>query len=91
VKSAIYTGIAYIFTVIVLILPYLLLTNVFIALGVTLVLAAAIIGGFNYYISVAQDLPFGSRFWEMTILSFSIAALSFGIGYVIRAIFGVDV
>lgn len=91
VKSAIYTGIAYIFTVIILILPYLLLTNVFVALIVTLALAAAIIGGFNFYISVAQDLKFASRFWEMTILSFTIAALSFGIGYIIRAIFGVDI
>lgn len=91
IKSATYTGIAYIFTVIVLILPYLLLANVFLALGITLLLAAAIIGGFNFYISVAQDLKFASRFWEMTLLSFSIAALSFGIGYVIRAIFGVDI
>jgi VIT1/CCC1 family predicted Fe2+/Mn2+ transporter len=91
VKSAIYTGIAYIFTVIILILPYLVLTNVFIALAFTLLFAAAIIAGFNFYISVAQDLKFGSRFWEMTILSFTIAALSFGIGYVIRAIFGVEV
>mgnify|MGYP006266979227 FL=1 len=91
IKSATYTGIAYIFTVIVLILPYLLLANVFLALVITLALAAAIIGGFNFYISVAQDLKFASRFWEMTLLSFSIAALSFGIGYVIRAIFGVDI
>ena len=91
VKSATYTGVAYIFTVLVLVLPYLVLPNVFIALVVTLILAALIIAGFNFYISVAQDLPFGSRFWEMTLLSFSIAALSFGIGYVIRAIFGVDI
>ena len=89
--SATYTGIAYVFTVIVLILPYLILANVFIALAATLALAAAIIGGFNFYISVAQDLKFGARFWEMTILSFTIAALSFGIGYIIRAIFGVDI
>jgi VIT1/CCC1 family predicted Fe2+/Mn2+ transporter len=91
VKSALYTGVAYIFTVIVLILPYLLVANVFIALVITLALAAAIIAGFNFYISVAQDLSFGSRFWEMTLLSFSIAALSFGIGWVIRAVFGVEI
>ncbi|MFP3960617.1 MAG: VIT1/CCC1 transporter family protein [Spirochaetaceae bacterium] len=90
-KSAIYTGIAYVFTVAMLILPYLILANVFIALIVTLALAAGIIAGFNFYISVAQDLKFAARFWEMLILSFSIAALSFGIGYIIRAIFGVDI
>ncbi len=89
--SATYTGIAYVFTVIVLILPYLVLANVFVALAATLALAAAIIGGFNFYISIAQDLKFAARFWEMTILSFTIAALSFGIGYIIRAIFGVDI
>ncbi len=89
--SSLYTGVAYIFTVILLILPYLILVNVFAALGATLLLAAAVIAGFNFYISVAQDLKFARRFWEMAILSFTIAALSFGIGFIIRSVFGVDV
>lgn len=90
-KSAIYTGVAYIFTVAALILPYLLLTNPFIALPVTLAVAVLIIASFNYYISVAQDLDFGKRFWEMTLLSFGVAGFSFVVGIVIRSVFGIDV
>lgn len=90
-KSALYTGVAYIFTVAALILPYLLLTNPFIALPVTLAVAVLIIASFNYYISVAQDLNFGKRFWEMTLLSFGVAGFSFVVGIVIRSVFGIDV
>lgn len=90
-KSALYTGIAYIFTVFVLILPYLLMPNPFYALPISLGAAVIIIAGFNYYISVAQDLPFGKRFWEMTLLSFGVAGFSFLVGIVIRLVFGIDV
>lgn len=91
VKSAIYTGIAYILTVIALILPYLLLGHGVLALAVTLTIAVAIIFFFNYYISVASNLNFASRFWEMAILSLSVAAISFGVGIVVRKVFGIDV
>lgn len=90
-KSALYTGIAYIVTVFALILPYLLLKNPFIALPISLGVAILIIGGFNYYISVAQDLSFGKRFWEMTLLSMGVAAISFLVGILIRSVFGIDV
>ncbi len=90
-KSSLYTGVAYIFTVFALILPYLLVANPFIALPITLAIALAIIASFNYYISVAQDLNFGHRFWEMTFLSFGVAGFSFLVGIVIRSVFGIDV
>ncbi|GAK53845.1 hypothetical protein U14_05119 [Candidatus Moduliflexus flocculans] len=44
VKASLYTGIAYIFTVALLILPFLLLPNIFVSLAVTLLLAVGIIG-----------------------------------------------
>jgi VIT1/CCC1 family predicted Fe2+/Mn2+ transporter len=90
VKAAVYTGIAYIFTVIVLILPFLLLRNVFLSLGLTLGAAVLIIAAFNYYYSVVKEEKFIRRFSEMVILSFSVAALSFGVGYVLKMIMGVD-
>ena len=90
-KASVYTGIAYIFTVILLILPYLLVTNYFICLALTLSIALLIILFFNYYISIAKDFSFKKRFWEMAILSFGVAAISFGIGYVIRHFFKIDV
>jgi VIT1/CCC1 family predicted Fe2+/Mn2+ transporter len=90
-SSSIYTGIAYIFTVIILILPYFLFRNYFICLGLTMTFASLVILFFNYYISVAKDLNFRKRFWEMFIISMGVAALTFGIGYLIRIFLGIDV
>ncbi len=90
-KASIYTGIAYIFTVIILILPFLLLRNVFISLGLTLAGAVVIIAAFNYYYSVVKDEKFIRRFSEMAILSFGVALFSFGIGFVLRKFFGIEV
>ncbi|MDD4924264.1 MAG: VIT1/CCC1 transporter family protein [Dehalococcoidales bacterium] len=91
VKSGLYTGIAYIFTVAVLILPYLLLSNVLIALAVMICNVIIVILVFNFYISVAQNLSFTKRFSEMAILSIGIAAVSFGIGFLMRQVFGIDI
>ncbi|MFO7870118.1 MAG: VIT1/CCC1 transporter family protein [Kiritimatiellia bacterium] len=89
--AALYTGTAYLFTVIVLILPYLLASNFWIALGCTMASAVLIIAFFNYYISVARDIPFGKRFAEMAGLSMGVAALSFLIGFVLRTVWGIEV
>lgn len=57
----------------------------------TLAAAVLIIAFFNYYISVAKDLPFRRRFLEMAGLSLAVAGLSFVIAVLIRTLFGVDV
>jgi len=90
VRASVYTGGAYIITVLLLILPYLVLNNYFICLACTLVAALAIIGIFNYYVSVANDEPFKERFLEMAGLSFGVALFSFFIGFVIRSVLGID-
>jgi VIT1/CCC1 family predicted Fe2+/Mn2+ transporter len=91
VKSGLYTGIAYILTVTILILPYLLLSNVLIALAIMICNVIIVVLIFNFYISVAQDLPFMKRFSEMALLSMGIAAVSFGIGFLMRQVFGIDI
>ena len=90
-KAAIYTGIAYLVTVLLLILPYLLLSNYYACLVLALAIAVLVIAFFNYYISVAQEQSFRNRFLEMTGLSFGVAALSFLIGYLFRTFFGIEV
>lgn len=90
-KASLYTGVAYIFTVTILILPYLVLSNYYLCLAFTLAAAILIIAGFNYYISVAKDEPFRSRFLEMAALSLGVATLSFFVGYLIRSILGIEV
>jgi len=91
VRAAVYTGIAYIITVTLLVLPYLLIANYILDLIITMVIAVLIIAVFNYYISVAKDQPFRKSFFEMAGLSLSVALFSFIIGYFIRQWLGVDV
>jgi len=91
VRAAIYTGIAYIITVALLVLPYLLFENYILDLAITLTIAVIIIALFNYYISVAKGESFRARFIEMAALSLSVAAFSFIIGYFIRKWLGIEV
>lgn len=91
VKSSVYTGIAYIITVALLVLPYLFSQNYFLCLGIVLSIAILIILVFNFYISVAKDYSFKKRFVEMAALSLGVAIISFGIGYLLRVFVGVDV
>ncbi len=60
-------------------------------LALTLGIAVLIIFVFNFYVSVAQDASFKTRFGEMAAISLGVAALSFGIGFVIRHFMGVEV
>jgi VIT1/CCC1 family predicted Fe2+/Mn2+ transporter len=90
-KSSIYTGVAYIVTVFLLILPYMLIGNYFLCLALTLGIAMLIIFFFNFYISVAKDFSFKRRFLEMAGLSLGVAALSFAIGFLIRKTLGIEV
>lgn len=87
--AALYTGFAYFFAIVLLCFPYLLGINVYYALGSTLAIAALLIAAFTFYVSVAQDLSFKKRFGEMFGLSMGIATISFVLGYILRALFGV--
>ena len=92
-KSCSYTGIAYLITVALLILPYLIFDNshymwaLFVMIGVVVL----IIGGFTYYISVAQGEKFKPRFFEMTLISIGVAVLSFVVGVLAKKFLGVEV
>lgn len=90
-KSSLYTGVAYIITVLLLVLPYFIFDNYLLALMTTLIVGVLIILLFNHYVSISKDLPFRKRFLEMTLLSLGVAALSFGIGIIIRVTLGVDI
>lgn len=90
VKAAIYTGIAYVITVVALVAPFVLISSPVIALCVMLMMALLIIAFFNYYYSVARNESFKRRFTEMAALSFSVAAISFLIGYLLKTFTGIE-
>ncbi|MFA6079479.1 MAG: VIT1/CCC1 transporter family protein [Candidatus Omnitrophota bacterium] len=89
-KASIYTGITYISTVTVLVLPYLLLNNLLLSLGIMLVSTVAIILIFTFYVSVAKNLDFRKRFLEMVSISLGVAALSFIIGFGVRGLLHIE-
>ena len=70
IKSAAYTGIAYLITVVILVTPYIILDSIFMAFAVMLLSALIVIAAYNYYISVAKDTPFLPRFLPMVAISF---------------------
>lgn len=90
VKAAIYTGSAYVITVVLLIMPYLVFSNFYVCLSTTLAIALLIIAFFNYYISVAQEVPFKKRFLEMAGLSLIVSSISFLIGVALRHFTGIE-
>jgi VIT1/CCC1 family predicted Fe2+/Mn2+ transporter len=90
-KASVYTGSVYIFTVLFLIFPYFLFENHYFCLGLTFLNALLAILLFSFYISVAKDMPFRRRFFEMAIVSTGIAALSFAIGFLVRTLLNIDI
>lgn len=90
-KSAIITGITYILTVLILISPYLFLTNFILSLIMTLFLSVLLVIIFNYYISIAKNLEFKKRFIEMLIIISSVSFISFLIGVLIKKFLGLNI
>ncbi|HPP31297.1 MAG TPA: VIT1/CCC1 transporter family protein [Soehngenia sp.] len=92
-KSASYTGIAYLITVLMLLIPYAVLPDksYTIALVIMIILVVGIIAAFNYYISIAKDLSFKHKFREMASVSLGVAAVSFLIGLVVKQFLGLDI
>jgi len=90
-RASLYTTIAYILTVFFLISPYFLIPDYFLALAVTIINAVIVIFVFTFYTSVAKDLPFRKRFFEMAAISLGIAGLTFLIGIAMRIFLGINI
>ncbi|MFN3283007.1 MAG: VIT1/CCC1 transporter family protein [Pseudothermotoga sp.] len=90
-RSALYTGVAYIFTVLFLTFPYIVLKNPFIALSLTVMNAVFVIFVFTFFVSVVKDQSFGNNFLEMLSISMGVAAVSFFIGLFVRRFFNIDI
>lgn len=91
-KSSIYTGAAYLITVALLVLPYLIFpANMYgVAFGVMIAIVLFIILFFNYYIAVAKEERFLRHFLEMAVISLSVAAISYVIGVLAKQLLGID-
>jgi VIT1/CCC1 family predicted Fe2+/Mn2+ transporter len=83
-RSAVYSGITNITAVIFLIFPFFVFASVYFSMVFMIINAIIVIAGFNFYISVAKDVSFRSRFLEMVLISLGVAGLAFTIGLIVR-------
>jgi len=83
---------AYLVTVALLVLPYLLFPiHMYVAaFAVMIATVIFIIMFFNYYISVAKEEPFLKNFATMAVISLSVAVVSYIIGVVAKNLLGID-
>ena len=86
---AAYTGIAYILTTLLLVLPFFLL-DIHSALAAMFAGAFVSIVLYNFYVAVAKDDSFVRRTSQMLVITFGVAIISFAIGYVVHRYFGID-
>ncbi len=90
-KAAVYTGIAYIIVVLILVLPYFIVPHYLFALILAIVNVVIIIYLFTFFVSVVQEKPFKPMFVEMLSISLGVAVISFIIGILARKFLGIDI
>lgn len=92
-KASVYTGIAYLITVVFLVMPYLFLPNDMYVLALCLMILTVIIliYVFSFYISTVKGEKVLPRFMEMAGISLTVALISFIIGLLAKFCFGIEV
>lgn len=92
-KSSVFTGVAYLITVALMVLPYLLFPpQMYIAAFITmLAVVMVIILVFNYYISVVKSTSFLRNFGEMALISLGVMVISFLIGTLAQNVLGLEI
>ena len=88
---SLYTGVSYILTTAILVVPFFIFDSIIEALILMFVCAFLAIVSYNFYISVAKDLSFSKRVIQMSAITFGVALISFAIGYVVKFYFGIEI
>lgn len=91
VKASFYTGVAYILTVLLLVVPYFLLTDYYMSLGVTLSTAVFVVLFFSFFVSVVKELSFKRMFSEMLFIGLGVATVSFIMGWFAHGFLGAEI
>ncbi len=89
--AAFATGLAYLLTVALLLLPYFLFAKPYLSLGVSLFFAGAIILCFTWLVARLKRIDFRCYFLRMFTISFSIAFIAFLISWFARVLWGIEV
>ena len=89
--SAIYTGVSYFITAVILATPYFLTPSLLTALSVSLVLAVVIVASITYYSSVISGKGFSRDFLEILGIMFGTTVVLYILGYFIRVALGISI
>lgn len=88
---AAYTGIAYILTTLMLVLPFFFFASITVALITMFSGAFVSITVYNFYVAVAKEQSFVRRTAQMMLITFGVALISFAIGYAVRHYMGIEI
>ena len=88
---SLYTGVSYIITTLILILPFFVVNSMNLAILLMFVGAFVAIVAYNFYISVAKELKFTPRVVQMCAITFGVAIISFLIGFLVKRYFGLEI
>jgi VIT1/CCC1 family predicted Fe2+/Mn2+ transporter len=86
IKKSVFEGSIYLITVFFLIIPFFLVQNPFVAMGIAAVNSFIIIIFFTYYVSVVKELPLKKMFSITILITIGIAVLSFIIGWIVKTV-----
>ena len=89
-RSALVTGLSYIFSVVMLALPYFLTKHMAYAFAVSVVMAVGIVAGFTFYNSVLNESSFRRELAENLAILFGTAIVAYLFGDVIGRVFGLE-
>jgi VIT1/CCC1 family predicted Fe2+/Mn2+ transporter len=89
--SAVYTGVSYFVTAVILASPYFLTRIMAEALSASLVLAVIIVALTTLYSSIISDKPFRRDFIEILSIMFGTTLVLYVLGYVIRVTVGITI
>lgn len=89
-KAAIYTGFTYFITVVCLLLPFFIFDKPMTSLCFCMLNAALVIMIFTFIVSKIRKTNFFHDFLQMISISFSVAAISFGLSWLARMWWGID-
>ncbi|MDY7041584.1 MAG: VIT1/CCC1 transporter family protein [Chloroflexota bacterium] len=89
-KASIYTGIAYVLTVFLLIIPYFVFSSYYLALSLAVLDALLVILVFTFFVSVVKEVPFRKTWGEMVSISLGVALISFVVGWAARVVLKVE-
>jgi VIT1/CCC1 family predicted Fe2+/Mn2+ transporter len=87
-KAGLYTGGAYLLVVVLLVVPYFLISNLSLAMGVMFGLILLLILGLSFYSSVLFARDFKRQAGEMLLFSLGVAGITFLLGSLVRSMIG---